>query len=78
MCAEACHFYESTQKPEYARVHKVAPLRRFYMRELSALRLFNRIFIRDTSLKELEAWQTLVFDSCTECGRCDMICPMGI
>lgn len=78
MCAEACHFYESTQDPQYTPVHKVAPLRRFYMREFGALRWVNRIFVRDTSLKELENWQKLVFDSCTECGRCDMICPMGI
>lgn len=78
MCAEACHFYESTQEAKYAPIHKVAPLRRFYLRELSPLRLINRLFVRDTNLKELEQWQELVFDACTECGRCDMICPMGI
>jgi len=23
-------------------------------------------------------WQVLCYDSCTECGRCSMVCPMGI
>jgi Fe-S oxidoreductase len=78
MCAEACHFYESTQESTYAPIHKVAPLRRFYLRELAPLRWLNRIFVRDTNMSELEEWQPLVFDACTECGRCDMICPMGI
>lgn len=78
MCAEACHFYESTQDPKYTPVHKVEPLRRFYRRELGPMRWLHRIFSRDVSLQRLEQWQELVFDSCTECGRCDLICPMGI
>ncbi len=78
MCAEACHFYEGTGDAKYTPIHKVAPLRRFYERELGPLRWLNRLFSRDVSLAELEQWQPLVFDSCTECGRCDLICPMGI
>lgn len=78
MCAEACHFYEGTKDPRYTPVHKVAPLRRHYRRELGPMRWFYRLFTRDLSLEELEEWQALVFDSCTECGRCDLICPMGI
>lgn len=78
MCAEACHFYESTQDPKYTPIHKVAPLRRYYRRELGPMRWLYRMFTRDLTLVELEEWQELVFDSCTECGRCDLICPMGI
>jgi Fe-S oxidoreductase len=26
----------------------------------------------------LRQWQPLVYDACTGCGRCDMMCPMGI
>ena len=78
MCAEACHFYETTQDPKYAPVHKVAPLRRYYQRELGPLRWLHKLVTRDVSLKELDEWQELVFDGCTECGRCDLICPMGI
>jgi Fe-S oxidoreductase len=78
MCAEACHFYESTQQGKYAPIHKLAPLRRFYHRELGPLRWLFRLFTRDLSLKELGEWQEFVYDSCTMCARCDMICPMGI
>jgi Fe-S oxidoreductase len=30
------------------------------------------------TVAELERWQELIYDSCTMCGRCTMICPMGI
>ncbi len=78
MCAEVCHFYESTLLPKYTPIQKVKPLKRFYRRELSPLRWLHRLFTRDLSLEELADWQELVFDSCTECGRCDLVCPMGI
>jgi Fe-S oxidoreductase len=78
MCAEACHFYESTQEPKYTPVHKLEPMRRFYRRELGPMRWLHRVVSRDVTLQQLEDWQELVFDACTECGRCDLICPMGI
>ncbi len=78
MCAEACHYYLATQDPRYAPVRKFQPLRRFYRRELTPLRWVNRLFLRDINVDDLKEWQELVYDSCTACGRCDMICPMGI
>jgi Fe-S oxidoreductase len=78
MCAEACHFYEGTREGRYAPIHKLKLLRKIYRRELAPLRLLHRLFTRDLTLAELEEWQELVFDSCTECGRCDMICPLGV
>jgi len=78
MCAEACHFYESTQDPKYTPVHKLYLLRKVYRRELSPVRWLNRLVMRDITAKDLEEWQELLFNSCTECGRCDLICPMGI
>ena len=78
MCAEACHFYEATENEAYAPVRKLEPLRRFYRRELSPFRWFFRPFTRDLSIDDLREWQPLVFDACTDCGRCDMMCPMGI
>jgi Fe-S oxidoreductase len=78
MCAEACHFYEATQDEKFAPVRKFDPLRRFYRRELSPMRWLFKPFIRDVSARDLEAWQELVYDACTGCGRCDMMCPMGI
>lgn len=78
MCAEVCHFYESTQDPKYTPIHKLAPLKRFYRRELSPLRWIHWLYTRDININELSEWQELVYDACTECGRCDMVCPMGI
>ena len=78
MCAEACHFYMATENERYTPAYKVEPLRRFYRREISPLRLLNRVFVRKVDLEELAQWSELVFDACTGCGRCDMMCPMGI
>jgi Fe-S oxidoreductase len=78
MCAEACHFYEATENEAYVPVRKLDLLRRFYRRELSPFRLFFRPFTRDLTIDDLKEWQPLVYDACTNCGRCDMMCPMGI
>jgi len=75
---DTCHFYEATQDERYAPVYKFRPLRRFYRREMSPMRWFYRAFTRDITVADLEEWQHLVYDACTGCGRCDMICPMGI
>jgi Fe-S oxidoreductase len=77
-CSEACHFYQSTQDPKYAPSRKLDLLRRVHMRETSAFAPIKRMFTSDITVDELEEWQELVYDSCTECGRCSMICPMGI
>ncbi len=78
MCAEVCHFYEATGNGKYAPIYKVEPLRRFYRRELAPMAWLRRLTSRDLSLEELEEWRELAYNSCTQCGRCDMICPMGI
>jgi Fe-S oxidoreductase len=78
MCAEACHFYEGTGQGRYAPIHKLKLLRKVYRRELGPFRLVHRLLTRDLSVADLEQWQELVFDACTECGRCDMICPVGV
>ena len=78
MCAEACHYYVSTQDAKYTPIHKLTPLRRVYRRELGPYRWLHKLLTRDITAQELEAWQELIYDSCTECGRCSLICPMGI
>jgi Fe-S oxidoreductase len=78
MCAEACHFYEATHDERYTPAHKFDPLRRFYRRELSPMRWLYRPFTRKVDANDLREWQELVYDACTGCGRCDMMCPMGI
>jgi len=78
MCAEACHFYVSTQDERYTPAWKVEPLRRFYRREMSPMRFVNRLFTRSVDADDLREWRELVYEACTGCGRCDMMCPMGI
>jgi len=78
MCAEVCPFYETTQDERYAPVHKYRLLRRVYRRELSPMRFLYRPFTRDITVDDLREWRHYVFDACTGCSRCDMICPMGV
>lgn len=77
-CSEACHFYQGTQDPKYTPTRKLDLLRRVHARESAAFAPITRMFTRDINLADLQAWQELVYDSCTECGRCSMVCPMGI
>jgi len=79
LCSKACLFYTETEDPKYTPIHKLEPLRRvwrqeytFWGRLASALGLSKQLTDAD-----LEAWETLVYDSCTLCGRCSMICPVG-
>lgn len=77
-CSEACHFYQGTQDPKYAPNRKLDLLRRFHARETSAFAPVKRLFIADITADDLRECEELVYDSCTECGRCSMVCPMGI
>lgn len=75
-CAEACHFYEVTGDPRYTPAYKLFPMARAYKRAKPPLSWFGGApKITETDLRE---WEELLFDSCTMCGRCTMICPMGI
>jgi Fe-S oxidoreductase len=78
MCAEACHFYLQTEQPKYIPIAKVEPLKKLYRRELGPMRWLRRLVTPDVTLNELKEYQELVYDACTECGRCDLMCPMGI
>ncbi|MCG6966440.1 MAG: (Fe-S)-binding protein [Chromatiaceae bacterium] len=77
-CASACHFYTGTEDPKYVPIRKLDLLKRVYRREVSPLRWLHRLYTDDITVKDLQEWQELVYDSCTECGRCSMVCPMGI
>lgn len=78
ICAEACHYFVQSGDAKYTPIHKIKPLRRYYQREKSPLRWLYRRFVPELSEQELEQWQPLVYDSCTECGRCSFACPQGV
>jgi Fe-S oxidoreductase len=75
-CAQACHFYEASGDPRHTPAYKLFPIAKAYRRQkwpLAWLGLAPRITADD-----LSHWEELLFDTCTMCGRCTTICPMGI
>ncbi len=80
ICADACHYYIATEDPQYTPIWKVEPFKQAYKRESSALAPLYRLFgfKREVTADQLAQWQHLLFDSCNMCGRCSLICPMGI
>ena len=80
MCAEACHFYQATGKPEYSPVWKVELLKRAYEQRFTlAGRLKLALGLeRPISDDEIAAWSKIVYHACTVCNKCAMVCPMGI
>ena len=80
MCAEACHFYQATGNPEYAPVWKIELLRRAYEQRFTLagrLRLAAGLD-RRISDEDLQSWSKVVYEACTVCNRCALVCPMGI
>lgn len=78
LCAEACQFYLQTGDPKYTPILKLQPFKRIYEQQLGPFSLFKRFLSPGVSLSQLQQWEELLYDSCTMCGRCTMICPMGI
>jgi Fe-S oxidoreductase len=80
MCADACHYYIATEEPQYTPIWKVEPFKQAYKREAGAFAPLARLFgfKRAVTAEQLAEWQHLLFDSCNLCGRCSLICPMGI
>ncbi len=79
LCADACLFYTETQDPKYTPIHKLEPLRRVWQQEYTFWgRLMKRLGLaKPVTDEELAEWEPLVYDSCTLCGRCSLMCPVG-
>lgn len=79
MCADACLFYTETGDPKYTPIHKLEPMRRVWQQEYTLSgRLAKMLGLAKPVTDEmLEEWEELVYDSCTMCGRCSMVCPVG-
>ena len=79
MCSEACLFFTETGAPERTPINKTEPLRRVWRQEYTLLGRLGKMLglgkkVTDEMLAE---WETLIYDSCTLCGRCSMVCPVG-
>jgi Fe-S oxidoreductase len=79
MCSEACPFFVETRDPKYTPIHKVAPLRKVWRQEYTFTGKLARMvgLSKPLSDAELTEWETLVYDSCSMCGRCSLVCPVG-
>ena len=80
MCAEACLFYTETGDPKCTPIIKTEPLRRIWKSEYTLFGRIGKMFGLTQPVDEtlLTDWETLVYDNCTLCGRCSMVCPVGI
>lgn len=79
LCADACLFYNETGEEKYTPIHKLEPLRRVWRQEYTLFGRLGKILglSKPVTDAELEEWEPLVYDSCTLCGRCSMVCPVG-
>ena len=74
-CADACHFYQASGNPRHTPAYKLFPIVKAYRRQKWPLSWLGAPKITAADLQE---WEELLFDTCTMCGRCTLICPMGI
>jgi len=80
ICAEACLFYTETRDPRYTPIYKTEPLHKVWQEEYTFWGKFAKKLGLSRSLTEadLANWEELVYDGCSMCGRCSMVCPVGI
>lgn len=79
LCAEACLFYTETGDPKYTPIHKLEPMRRIYEQEYTLLGRIGKLLglSKPVTDAELEEWKELIYNSCTLCARCSLVCPVG-
>lgn len=79
LCAEACLFYTETDDPRYTPIYKLEPMRRLWKAKHTFWGKFAVKLGLSKPLTEQDFadWEELVYDSCTMCGRCSMVCPVG-
>ena len=79
LCADACLFYTETQDPKFTPIYKLEPMRRVWQQNFTFWGKLMALagLAKGVTDAELEEWEPLVYDSCTLCGRCSMVCPVG-
>lgn len=79
LCSEACHFFTETGDPKYTPIYKLEPMRRVWQQEYTFWGRLGKALglVKPVTDDELTKWETLVYDSCTMCARCSMVCPVG-
>ncbi len=79
LCAEACLFYVETGDPQYTPITKLEPLRRVWEAEFTLFGRLKGLFGLNKKVTDemLAEWEPLLYDSCSMCARCSMVCPVG-
>lgn len=79
LCADACLFYTENPQPENTPIYKTELLRRVWEQEYTLKgKLKSWLGVsKEIVDADFEAWETRVYDNCSLCGRCSMICPVG-
>ncbi len=80
ICAESCLFYTETKDPRYTPIYKTEPMRKLWKNEYSFWgKLGGKLgFNKPMTEADLADWEELVYDGCSMCGRCSMVCPLGV
>jgi Fe-S oxidoreductase len=80
-CADACHFHLVTGDPRHTPIYKLRPMLKAYQREAAPFASVKKalgLAPPEVTAGELHEWSALLYDSCNLCGRCTLVCPMGI
>ncbi|MEJ2450833.1 MAG: (Fe-S)-binding protein [Gammaproteobacteria bacterium] len=79
MCADACLFYTETGDPKYTPIHKLEPMRKVWKQKFTfwGKLMYKLGLSKPVTEAELVEWEPLIYDSCTLCGRCSLVCPVG-
>lgn len=80
VCAEACLFYTETGDPRYTPIYKTEPLRKIWQQEYTFWgKLASKLGLSNSLTEEdFAKWELLVYDGCSMCSRCSMVCPVGV
>jgi len=80
ICAEACLFFTETGDPRYTPIHKTEPMRKLWNQEYTFWgKLTSKLGLnKPLTEQDFEDWEMLVYDGCSMCGRCSMVCPLGV
>jgi Fe-S oxidoreductase len=80
-CADACHFHLASGDPRHTPIYKLQPMLKAYQAEAAPFASVKRLLglaPPEIRAEELHEWSELLYDSCNLCGRCTLVCPMGI
>ncbi len=79
ICSQACIFYTETGDAKYTPIRRVEPMRRIWEQEYTVIGKLKKLIGLSKAVTEQDLKDNveLAFESCTTCGRCSMVCPVG-